>query len=63
MCYRRRRHGRRRSKGRHACLEELGEIVGDERFTEIVALGLIAAIALLECLPYERQNSQLKSSS
>ena len=28
----------------------------------LVLLGLIAAIALLECLPYERQDSQLKSS-
>jgi len=29
----------------------------------LVLVCLIAAIALLECLPYERQNSQLKSSS
>ena len=28
----------------------------------LVLLGLIAAIAILECLPYERQDSQLKSS-
>jgi UDP-GlcNAc:undecaprenyl-phosphate GlcNAc-1-phosphate transferase len=29
----------------------------------LLLLCLISAIALLECLPYERQNSQLKSSS
>jgi UDP-GlcNAc:undecaprenyl-phosphate/decaprenyl-phosphate GlcNAc-1-phosphate transferase len=33
------------------------------RLAVLSVLGLIAAIALLECLPYERQNSQLKSSS
>ena len=39
---------RRKGKGRQACLEKLGEFPGDERFTEIVALGLIAAMALEE---------------
>ena len=38
----------RGSKGRHACLEKLGEFLGNEGSTEIVALGLIAAMGLQE---------------
>ena len=38
----------RRGKGHYACLEKLGEFLGNEGPAEIVALGLIAAMGLQE---------------